>query len=84
MRARHAEKLRQKRLLRALLPSARVARLAMDVGDEAVVFLPDGQMAHLLREDEVRFRVRELSDIDAAATVAMRWNAEKRAAETVS
>jgi hypothetical protein len=55
----------------------------MEPGDEGVIFLPSGRMAHLFREDEVRFRVRELEDFDAAVTVGTRWAAEDRAAGAV-
>lgn len=72
-----------KKLLRALAPAARVAYYALEVGDEALIFLPSGDMAHLLREDEVRFRVVELEDTSDAADVWMRWHDEERAAEAV-
>src|ERR1019366_263779 len=69
-RPAHAEKKAARKaaktFLRSLAPAAQTAYLAMEPGDEAVVFMPSGEMAHLLREDEVRFRVRELEDFDAA------------------
>lgn len=87
MRPSHAERKAArkagKRLLRELAPSARVAALATEPGDEILVFLPSGRLAHLLREDEVRFRVREMEDFDAAVNVGMRWAAAERAAEAV-
>jgi hypothetical protein len=87
MRAAHAERKAARkagrRLLAALAPAAQAAVLALDVGDECLVFLPPGRVALLFREDEVRFFVRELEDVDAAMTVAMRWGEEERAAETV-
>lgn len=72
-----------KDLLRTLAPSARIVALATEPGDECLVFLPDGRMAHLLREDEVRFRVREIEDIEDAVDVGVRWAEEERQAEAV-
>lgn len=83
MRPRHAEKLRARRLLRELAKSAGVASLAMEPGDEALAFLPDGTLAHMRLENESTFRVRELPDTDAATEVAMKWAREERAAEAV-
>jgi hypothetical protein len=86
-RPAHAEKKAARKaaktFLRSLAPAAQAAYLAMEPGDEGVIFLPSGRMAHLFREDEVRFRVRELEDIDAAVTVGTRWAAEDRAAGAV-
>jgi hypothetical protein len=55
----------------------------MEPGDECLAFMPDGSMVHMRLEDEVRFRVRELEDFDAAVNVGMRWADEERAAEAV-
>jgi cell division septum initiation protein DivIVA len=80
---RKAARKAAKKFLRSLTPAARVAYYALEVGDEAVVFMPSGEMAHMLREDERRFRVRELEDEDAAVDVGMRWAREDRAAGAV-
>lgn len=80
---RKAARKAAKKFLRSLAPAARAAYYALEVGDEAVVFMPSGEMAHLLREDEIRFCVRELGDMDAARSVGYRWVEEKRASEVV-
>ena len=86
-RPAHAEKKARrkaaKQFLSSLAPAARAAYYALEPGDEAMVFLPSGQMAHMVREDETRFRVRELEDEDAAVDVGLRWARENRAAEAV-
>jgi hypothetical protein len=79
---RKAARKAAKTFLRSLAPAARVAYYALEVGDEAVVFMPSGEMAHLLREDEVRFRVRELG-VDGAVEVGLRWAAEDRAGQSI-
>jgi hypothetical protein len=73
-----------KRILKALNPAARAIYHALEIGDEALAFTPDGTMVHLRREGEVRFIAQELEDTSDATDVAMRWRAEDRAAETVS
>jgi hypothetical protein len=83
VRAAHAEKLRQKRLLRDLERGARAAHRVMDVGGEALAILPDGRMAHLRLEGEDTFRVREVEDVEAAEAIAGRWYDEELAAEAV-
>lgn len=87
MRTAHAEKMRErtaaKAFLRSLAPAVRTALTAMEVGAEGLVFLPSGRMAHMLREDDFRFRVREVEDEDAATRIGVRWLEEERAAEAV-
>lgn len=83
MRAAHAEKLRQRRLLRDLEKAARAVHRTMDVGDEALAVLPDGRMAHLRLEGERSFRVSEVEDVEAAERIASRWADEDRAAGMV-
>jgi hypothetical protein len=87
VRPAHAEKKQRaaaaKRILKVLNPAARAAYAAMEIGAEAVVFGPDGEIIHLRRDGELRFIVQELEDTDAAASVAMRWREEERAAEAI-
>jgi hypothetical protein len=87
-RPSHAEKKKRaaetRRLLETLAPATLAAVHAMDVGDEALVFAPDGSLFILFREAEATFRARELEGVDAATAVAMRWREEERQAEAVS
>jgi len=72
-----------KKLLRSLLPGARVARGVMEPGDECLAFMPDGSIVHMRLEDEVRFRVRQLETIDDAVDVQLGWNRDERAAAVI-
>jgi hypothetical protein len=72
-----------KKLLRSLLPGARGARGVMEPGDECLAFMPDGSMVHMRLEDEVRFRVRQLENLNDAVDVGVKWAREERAAEGV-
>ena len=83
MRARHAEKIRAKRLQRDLEKAVRTLRVVTDTGDEAVVFTPEGQVVHLRRESETTFRGREVEGEDAAVRIVERWHDEAEAAEAV-
>lgn len=87
MRAAHAERKAARRaakaFLRSLEPAARAAHYAMEPGDEGLAFLPTGEIVLLYREDDVRFRLKQLADVDAATDVGMRWLYNERAREAV-
>jgi hypothetical protein len=72
------------RLLSILTPAVCAAFHALDVGDEALVFGPDGSLYLIRREAETTFRARPLEDLEAATTVALRWADAEHQAETVS
>lgn len=73
-----------KRLLAIFKPALRAAVHAMEVGAEAVLFSPDGSLYLIRREAETIFRARPLEDLEAATTIAMRWQDETRQAEAVT
>jgi hypothetical protein len=84
-RAYHAEKRARakasKRILRTLGPAACVMVLALDVGDEALCFLPNGHRFVFHRVSEKL--AHELEDVEVAAAIGARRLAEEGAAEAV-
>lgn len=73
-----------KRLLAIFEPALRAAIHAMDAGDEAILFAPDGSLYLIRREAETTFRARPLEDLEAATTIALRWADAERQAGAVS